>query len=188
MRQPTTKEPQGSMNVNTPPGLPGGEGYGVQVGNRLRRSELALPSPALLQPGGLVPVGCGGFRRRPQPPGPGPAQRGLRLLPLVSRHGPRVVRGPGDRSRDEPRLRQRQGRPRGAARRRRRLHGGGAGADRAGRLADDGFLTPDGEPFHAGTYFPPEDRHGMPSFRRGPRGGRGAWRSVARGRRARPAS
>ena len=28
------------------------------------------------------------------------------------------------------------------------------------------FLTPDGTPFYAGTYFPPEDRHGMPSFRR----------------------
>jgi len=28
------------------------------------------------------------------------------------------------------------------------------------------FLTPEGEPFYAGTYFPPEDRHGMPSFRR----------------------
>ena len=28
------------------------------------------------------------------------------------------------------------------------------------------FLTPDGEPFYAGTYFPPEDRHGMPSFER----------------------
>src|SRR5919206_754294 len=27
------------------------------------------------------------------------------------------------------------------------------------------FLTPDGEPFVCGTYFPPEDRHGMPSFR-----------------------
>ena len=27
------------------------------------------------------------------------------------------------------------------------------------------FLTPDGEPFYGGTYFPPEDRHGMPSFR-----------------------
>ncbi|MGF1660969.1 MAG: thioredoxin domain-containing protein, partial [Kineosporiaceae bacterium] len=27
------------------------------------------------------------------------------------------------------------------------------------------FLTPDGRPFHAGTYFPPEPRHGMPSFR-----------------------
>ena len=28
------------------------------------------------------------------------------------------------------------------------------------------FLMPDGRPFFAGTYFPPEDRHGMPSFRR----------------------
>jgi uncharacterized protein len=28
------------------------------------------------------------------------------------------------------------------------------------------FLTPEGRPFYAGTYFPPQDRHGMPSFRR----------------------
>jgi uncharacterized protein len=27
------------------------------------------------------------------------------------------------------------------------------------------FLTPQGRPFYAGTYFPPEPRHGMPSFR-----------------------
>src|SRR5438105_12093645 len=27
------------------------------------------------------------------------------------------------------------------------------------------FLTPDGEPFFGGTYFPPESRHGLPSFR-----------------------
>ena len=26
------------------------------------------------------------------------------------------------------------------------------------------FATPDGRPFHAGTYFPPTERHGMPSF------------------------
>ena len=26
------------------------------------------------------------------------------------------------------------------------------------------FLTPDGKPFYAGTYFPDEDRHGMPAF------------------------
>ncbi len=26
------------------------------------------------------------------------------------------------------------------------------------------FLTPEGAPFYAGTYFPPEPRHGMPSF------------------------
>src|SRR5687768_11585259 len=28
------------------------------------------------------------------------------------------------------------------------------------------FLTPAGEPFYGGTYFPPEDRHGMPSFQK----------------------
>jgi hypothetical protein len=28
------------------------------------------------------------------------------------------------------------------------------------------FCTPDGRPFYAGTYFPPVDRHGLPSFRR----------------------
>jgi uncharacterized protein len=27
------------------------------------------------------------------------------------------------------------------------------------------FLTPEGKPFYAGTYFPPEARHGLPSFR-----------------------
>ena len=26
------------------------------------------------------------------------------------------------------------------------------------------FLTPDGKPFYGGTYFPPEDRHGIPGF------------------------
>src|SRR4029078_6393546 len=28
------------------------------------------------------------------------------------------------------------------------------------------FVLPDGSPFYGGTYFPPEDRHGLPSFRR----------------------
>src|SRR5262249_12789289 len=28
------------------------------------------------------------------------------------------------------------------------------------------FLTPEGKPFYAGTYFPPQDHHGRPSFRR----------------------
>src|SRR5438046_7018441 len=27
------------------------------------------------------------------------------------------------------------------------------------------FLTPAGEPFFGGTYYPPEPRHGLPSFR-----------------------
>src|SRR5260370_28100918 len=28
------------------------------------------------------------------------------------------------------------------------------------------FLTPEGEPFYGGTYFPPADRHGLPGFPR----------------------
>ncbi|HSP98151.1 MAG TPA: thioredoxin domain-containing protein [Candidatus Dormibacteraeota bacterium] len=28
------------------------------------------------------------------------------------------------------------------------------------------FLTPEGQPFYGGTYFPPEDRHGLPGFPR----------------------
>jgi uncharacterized protein YyaL (SSP411 family) len=38
------------------------------------------------------------------------------------------------------------------------------------------FLTPAGEPFYAGTYFPPEPRHGMPSFRQVLVGVSEAWR------------
>src|SRR5687767_11814744 len=38
------------------------------------------------------------------------------------------------------------------------------------------FLTPDGEPFYGGTYFPPEDRQGMPSFTRVLEAVAGAWR------------
>ncbi|HZW27042.1 MAG TPA: thioredoxin domain-containing protein [Trueperaceae bacterium] len=38
------------------------------------------------------------------------------------------------------------------------------------------FLTPSGEPFHGGTYFPPEDRLGMPSFTRLLRAVLDAWR------------
>ena len=37
------------------------------------------------------------------------------------------------------------------------------------------FLTPQGEPFFAGTYYPPEDRQGMPSFQRVLQGVADAW-------------
>jgi uncharacterized protein len=39
------------------------------------------------------------------------------------------------------------------------------------------FLMPDLKPFFGGTYFPPEDRHGMPSFRRVLAGVITAWES-----------
>jgi hypothetical protein len=38
------------------------------------------------------------------------------------------------------------------------------------------FLTPQGVPFHGGTYFPPADRHGIPSFQRVLRAVSSAWR------------
>ena len=89
----------------------------------------------------------------------------LQRLPLVPRDGARVVRGRRDRGADEPALRQREGRSRGAAGRRpiymerswcSRGHGG---------WPLTVFCTPDGRPFYGGTYFPPEPRHGLPSFR-----------------------
>ena len=77
-----------------------------------------------------------GARARPSDPALGR----LLGLPLVPRDGARVLRGRGDRRLHERALRLRQGRPRGAPRRRRPLHGGGAGDQRPGRLADDGLL------------------------------------------------
>jgi len=38
------------------------------------------------------------------------------------------------------------------------------------------FLTPEGRPFYAGTYFPPEPRHGLPSFRQVLQAIAAAWR------------
>ena len=50
------------------------------------------------------------------------------------------------------------------------------------------FLTPDGEPFYGGTYYPPEPRHGLPALPPGADGGRrGLPRAARRRRRARRA-
>src|SRR5947199_455258 len=38
------------------------------------------------------------------------------------------------------------------------------------------FLTPTGEPFFGGTYFPPEPRHGLPSFKQLLQAIAAAWR------------
>ena len=38
------------------------------------------------------------------------------------------------------------------------------------------FLTPEGRPFYAGTYFPPEPRHGLPAFRQLLQAVAEAWR------------
>ena len=112
------------------------------MANRLAQETSPYLRQARRQPGRLVPVGRGRLRRGPTPRRPHPAQRGLLVVPLVPRHGPRVVRGRRHRRAGEPPLREREGRPRGAARRRRHLHGRGAGHDRPRRVAHDGVPRP----------------------------------------------
>ncbi|HMH25514.1 MAG TPA: thioredoxin domain-containing protein [Gemmatimonadaceae bacterium] len=43
------------------------------------------------------------------------------------------------------------------------------------------FLMPDGSPFYGGTYFPPDDRHGLPSFRKVLESVSDAWQSKREG-------
>ena len=62
-------------------------------------------------------------------------------------------------------LRQHQGRPRGTPRRRRGLHGGHAGDDRPGRLADDVLPDAGRRAVLLRHLLPAEPRPGMPSFR-----------------------
>ena len=142
----------------------------------------AETSPYLRQhadnPVDWYPWGDEAFAARPGRGQADPPVGRVLVVPLVPRHGARVVRGPGRRRGDEPAVRQREGRPRGAARRRRDLHAGGAGDDRPRRLADDRVpRRPTAGPFFGGTYFPKDDRQGMPGFVRRAGSGR---RRVAR--------
>ena len=102
-----------------------------------RGRDEPVPPPARREPGRLVPVGRRGVRARPGRGQAAPRLGRLQLVPLVPRDGARVVREPGDRGRHERPLREREGRPRGAARRRRGDDGGDGRDDGLGRLADD---------------------------------------------------
>ena len=153
----------------------------------------AETSPYLLQHADNPSTGTRGATRRSRARARGqadPPLGRLQRLPLVPRDGARVVRERGDRGADERALRQRQGRPRGAARRRRALHGRAVTMTGQGGWPMTVFLTPAGEPFYAGTYFPPEPRHGLPSLPAAPaRGRRGlARRSATTSRRRRGGS
>ncbi|CAM5572144.1 hypothetical protein SFIMM107S_05923 [Streptomyces griseus] len=104
--------------------------------------HLAVSPPARRQPRRLVALVARGVRGGQEAGCARAAQCRVRQLPLVSRHGARVVRG-RDRGRLSQRaLRAREGRPGGAARRRRRLHGGRAGGHRARGVADDRLSHP----------------------------------------------
>ena len=111
---------------------------GVRNVNQPRRRDLPVPPAARRQPRRLVRVGGRGVRARAGR-GQAAARVGrLQLVPLVPRDGTRVVRERRDGRAHERALRERQGRPRGAARRRRRDDGRRGRHDGLGRLADDG--------------------------------------------------
>src|SRR3989442_4920718 len=109
--------------------------------------------------------------RRRVPPGEGtrsadpPGHRG-HVVPLVSRHRSRIVRGSGARRRHQRYFVaikvDRDERPDIDARYQQAV---GAIAGQGGWPLT-AFLTPDGKVFYGGTYFPPKDSYGRPSFRR----------------------
>ena len=107
-----------------------------------RRRDQSVPAAACEQPGRLVPVGarCAGAGEAPRSPDL-PVDR-LRGVPLVPRHGARVVRGRSDGRGAEQPVRLGQGGPRGAAGPRPGLHGRGPVDDRQRRLADERVPDP----------------------------------------------
>ena len=119
--------------------MPDLAGRGAEAHEPTRWRDEPVPAPARAQPGRLVPVGPGrACARAPPRPPDLPVDR-LRGVPLVPRHGARVVRGRGDRRVPERALHRDQGRPRGAAGPRPDLHERRPGVDRRRRLADVGL-------------------------------------------------
>ena len=163
----------------------------AQVHEPSREGEEPLPPPARAQSRGLVPVGTRGVRAR--------AARGqadlpldrLLDLPLVPRHGARIVRERGDREGPQRALRLHQGGPRGAPGHRPDLHGGRHADDGERRLADD--RLPDARPAAVlrRDLFPARrpgraPRHRPPGARRVGGVARQARRSCSPRRRASP--
>ena len=88
---------------------------------RARERDQPVPAAARGQPRRLAAVGSGSARPRAPRGQADPALHRLLRLPLVPRHGARIVRGRGHRAADERAVRQHQGRPRGTARHRQDL-------------------------------------------------------------------
>ena len=112
------------------------------MANRLAHST----SPYLLQhqdnPVDWQEWGPRGVRRGARARRPRPPLGGVCRVPLVPRHGSRVVRGRGRGTGAQRGLRRGQGGPRGTPRHRRGLHGGHDRPHGARRLADDRASSP----------------------------------------------
>ena len=130
-----------------------------------RPREEPVPPPARVQPGRLVRVGRGGVRQ-----GAAREQADLPLdrlldVPLVPRHGARVVRGrrgrrAAQRSTSWPSRSIARSGPTSIALYMTAMQAMGMG----GGWPLNVFLTPELEPFYGGTYFPPRTRQGRPGL------------------------
>ncbi len=122
-------------------------------------------------------MGDGRVRRSAPAQRTRPPERRLQRLPLVPRHGARVLRGRRHRRVPQRALRVRQG-----VDREERPDVDAVYMEAVQAATGQGgwpmtvFLTPEAEPFYFGTYFPPVPRHGMPSFRQVLEGVAAAWR------------
>ena len=190
--------PDGRGPPPAPVRLPGSRVHGLRCARNAheptRGRDEPLPAAARAQSGRLVPVGTGGPGACP---GRGSAHLPLdrlRRVPLVPRHGARVVRGRGHVGAAERGVRVHQGGPRGAARPGRDLHDGGAGDDRPGRLADERLPHAGGKAVLRRHVLPvgarPRDARvrgcaggGRRSVARPPRRGRGDGSAIERGDR-----
>ena len=152
--------------------------------NRLAGATSPVSPPARREPGRLVRVGRRGVRARSRRGQAAPRLRRLQLVPLVPRHGARVVRVGDDRCAHERALREREGRSRGAARRGCRDDGGGGRDDRLGRLADDGLHDARREAVLRGHVLPARAAPRDPELPRAPARGRRDLARAARRHRA----
>src|SRR5262249_53018339 len=107
--------------------------------------EESVSSPARVQPGGLASLGRGRVRRRAPRGQADLSLHRLLHLPLVPRHGARVLRGSGARRVAQRVVRSREGRSRGAPRRRSRVHERGVRHHGRGPRAALGFPPPRGK-------------------------------------------
>ena len=160
------------------------------MANRLAGSASPYLEQHAEQPGRLVAVVGRRLRGGPPPRRPGPDLGRVRRLPLVPRHGARVVRGRGGRGRRQRVDRAGEGRPGGAAGRRRHLHDGHPGHDRPRRLADDGVRHPRRQAVLLRHLLPahpvrPRAQGGVAGVDRAARGGREAGSGRRRGHRQR---
>ena len=148
-QRPRRSRLEGSPPNPEPPG-----GWLASVHQSPAAGNQPLPPAARSQPGELVPVGRRSLRASEASGSSGLPQHRLLHLPLVPRHGGRVLRRAGDRPDPESALRGHQGGSRGASGCRRDLHERSPGDDWKRRLAPERLADAGAEALLRGNLLP----------------------------------